>query len=482
MGDLKQKTVSGIIWAALQKFGTMGLAFVSNIILARLLTPADYGSIGLLTIFLVISEVFINGGFATALIQKKSPTEDDFSTVFYWNIIIAILLYGVLYLCAPAISEFYNIPALIQLLRDLGLVLILNALGAIQLSILRKNMQFKKLSIIQFTSVGVSVTAAIILAYSGWGIWTLVAQQLINAAMNTILLWVTNRWIPKLRFSFVSFKELFSYGSFLLLSDLLNNICDNIQALIIGRRYTSSDMGYYTQARKLEMVPTQSISYVVNLVTFPVYSELQDSKEKLFMAVRKSLRCMNFVNFPLMILLIVVAEPLIVLLFSDKWLPSVPYFRILCLIGLVNCLQSVNYQVVCAVGRSKEIFKWNIVKRIVGIGMILTGMNWGIEGIMYGMVCSMYFTYVVNALVAKPTTGYTIQMQIKDALPLLLICCISALASHYAGLFLHCGNFLMILIQFFIFVTIYILLSALFKREELTEYKGIIKNMIYAHR
>lgn len=482
MGELKQQTVKGIIWSALQKFGTMGLSFVSNIILARLLTPDDYGSIGLLTIFLVISEVFVNGGFAAALIQKKSPTTDDYSTVFYWNVIVSIVLYVVLFFSAPAISMFYKIPDLTSLLRVLGVVVIINALGAVQLNILRKTLQFKRLSIIQFTSVCISVAIAIILAYKGFGVWTLVAQQMINAALNTILLWLTNRWIPKLAFSMTSFKGLFSYGAFLLLSDLLNNICDNIQALIIGRKYSASDMGYYSQARKLEMVPTQSISYVVNLVTFPVFSSLQDSKNQLFSAVRRSLRCMNYLNFPLMILLIVIAEPLIVLLFTDKWLPSVPYFRILCLVGLVNCLQSVNYQVVCAVGKSKQIFKWNIVKRIVGIGMILTGMNWGVEGIMYGMVCGMYFTYVVNALVATPTTGYTLIMQIKDAIPLLAMCVVSSMVSYCASKYIECENLVMILIQTCVFIACYLSLSVLTKRYEFEEYKNIIKNFIYANR
>ena len=262
---------------------------------------------------------------------------------------------------------------------------------------------------------------------------------------------------------------------------LILNICDNIQAFIIGRRYTASDMGYYSQARKLEMVPAQSISYVVNLVTFPVFSRLQDSKEQLYIAVRKSLRCMNYLNFPLMSLLIVIAEPLIILLFSDKWLPSVPYFRILCLVGFVNCLQSVNYQVVCAAGRSKEIFKWNIFKRIVGIAMILIGMHWGIEGLMYGMVCSMYFTYIVNALVAKTTTGYTLLMQIKDAIPLLFICGLSCIFAHLAGLYVECSNFIMILLQTSIYLVCYLLLSILTKREELMEYREIIKSIFKFH-
>ena len=472
--ELRQKTVSGIVWSALQKFGTLGITFVSNIILARLLTPEDYGCVGLLLIFLVISEVFINGGFEAALIQKKDCTEEDYSTVFYWNVGVSVLCYLALYFSAPVISDFYNISKLTPLLRVQGIMILMNALGCIQHTMLRKKLDFKKIFIIRFSAAVVSVIAAVVLAFEGWGVWSLVVQQLVNSFVTTFLFWITGGWMPKLCFSLNSFKELFSYGVFLLLSDLLNNLTANIQAIIIGRKYTPADMGYYTQARKLSVVPTQSISFVVSQVTFPVLSRLQQSKDQLFTAVRKTLTCMNFVNFPLMLLLVVIAEPLVIFLFSDKWMESIPYFRILCLSGLFNCLQSVNYQVVCAVGRSRDVFIWNVIKMVAGISFILIGMRWNIIGILYAMVAGSAFNYLVNALLATSTTGYTLFQQIRDAAPLLLISFLSAGVSLPFSWLESMNYVLCMLLQIAVFVGTYLLLAHLSGRHELSEYKNII--------
>lgn len=476
--NIKKQAISGMVWSATQKFGTLGISFVSNIVLARLLTPDDYGCIGLLAIFIVIAEVFINGGFAAALIQKKEPTQNDYSTVFFWNIFISLVFYILLYITAPYIASFYNIPLLSSVLRIQGIVLFINALSIIQLNVLRKQLEFKKMSIIQLIAAVISVLTAIILAYDGWKVWSLVIQQLTYSFIVALILWFTSKWKPSFCFSFKSFKELFSYGAFLLLSDLLNSIYDNIQGLLIGKKYTANDMGFYTQARKLESVPTLSISYVVNQVTFPVFAKLQDDKQQLYTAVRKSLRSMNFLNFPLMILMIVVAEPLFILLFSEKWINAVPYFRILCLSGLVNCLQSVNYQVVCAVGRSKDIFKWNILKRIIGFCFIFIGLYWGIEGILYGMVCATYLAYIINALVATSTTGYTIFQQIRDSFPILVISFISAVISYPIVKIEGLNHIVILFLQVIIYIISYMYISQMAKREELKEYINIIKSYL----
>lgn len=476
MSNLKNQTISGIVWSAIQKIGTMGISFISNIVLARLLSPDDYGCIGLLAIFIVIAEVFVNGGFASALIQKQEPNKEDYSTVFFWNIFISCIFYIILFISAPFIASFYKIPLLASVLRVQGIILFIHAFSIVQLNILRKQLEFKKMSIIQVIAATISVVFAIILAYKSLGVWALVVQQILNALIVAIVLWITSQWKPSLCFSLKSFKELFAYGSFLLLSDLLNSVYDNIQSLIIGRKYSSSDMGFYTQARKLETIPTQSISYVVGLVTFPVYAKLQDQKNQLYVAVKKSLSSMNFLNFPLMILLIVIAKPLFILLFSDKWIDSVPYFQILCLSGLANCLQSVNYQVVCAVGRSKDIFKWNILKRIVGLLFILVGMNWGIHGMLYGMVVGVYFTYAVNALVATSTTGYTLFQQIKDFIPILVIAILAAFITYVVGCFIEWNYIVLLSIQVLVYIFSYLLIAKLTRRQELEEYTIIIKS------
>lgn len=476
--SLKQQTISGMIWSTLQRFGTMGISFISNIVLARLLSPNDYGCIGLLAIFIVVAETFINGGFGAALIQKKSPTKEDYSTVFFWNIIVAILLYIILFWGAPYVAHFYKIPLLSSVLRVQSVILLIHALSIVQLNLLRKQLKFRKLSIIQIGATTISVIVAIILAYQGCGIWTLVIQQLLTALVVTLALWMTTEWKPILCFSKKSFRNLFGYGSFLLLSNLLNDICDNLQGLIIGRKFSAIDMGFYSQARKLETIPTTSISQVVNLVAFPVYSRFQDDKEKLHNIVRKSLRMMNFLNFPLMILLFVIADNLIVFLFSDKWIESIPYFRILCLSGLVNCIQSVNYQVVCAVGKSRIIFRWNIFKRIAGIIAILIGMNFGVIGILWGMVFGFYLTALVNIMIASPFTNYSLTLQIRDILPSLLNSIIAAFFSYYSVRYIELNCVSSLSIQTIVYIGLYVTIAKLFNSIELDEYIKIGKSYI----
>lgn len=475
--SFKKEAISGVIWTATQTFGVSVVSFLSNIVLARLLSPDDYGCIGLLVFFIAISHVFITGGFVSALIQKKETSDVDYCTVFYWNIVISLLFYWLLFVSAPFIATFYKIGLLSKVLRVLGIVLIINGISVVQSTILRKNFQFRKLAKINIISSVVSVSIAIILAYLGYGVWALVAQQIIQRACSALFLWFSSQWKPQLLFSIKSFVGMFSYGSFLLLSELVNSTFDNVQGLLIGKRYSASDMGYYTQAKKLEEIPTQSISMLVAQVTFPLFSKIQNDKEKLYHAVKGSLSMMNYVNFSLMILLIVIAKPLIQLLYSEKWTSSVPYFQILCLAGLVNCMQSVNYQVVAAVGRSKELFFWNIIKRCVGIILMLLGMQYGVKGILWGMVLSFYFTYIVNACLASKTTDYSVFKQLVDSFPIFVIAVLAGVIAHSLVKVIQ-GSVLLILSQILLYALAYFSLSYLVKRKELYELIDILNSFL----
>ena len=359
---LAQKTLSGILWSSIQKFGTMGISFVSNIILARLLTPEDYGCIGMLMIFILVANTFIDGGFGSALIQKREPTQEDYSTIFYWNLFLSTILYVLLFWAAPWIAEFYNIPLLSSVLRIQGIVLILNSLSIIQQNRLRKQLLFKKLSMVSIVSATLSLTITIYLAYLGWGVWALVAQQLLMSAFNVIFYWVIGKWFPSFVFSRQSFKELFGFGGFILLSNLINTLCNNIQGLLIGRFFSPVIMGLYTQARKLEEVASTSFSRVVDQVSYPVLSTVQNDKQVMINVLRKLIMSLAYVCFPMMILLVLIGDSLIILLYSEKWIDCVPYFRILCVAGIAICLQGVNYYAVAAVGKSRELFKWTIIK------------------------------------------------------------------------------------------------------------------------
>jgi O-antigen/teichoic acid export membrane protein len=480
--NLKNKTIFSMVWSAVQRFGTMTLSFVSNLMLARLLSPDDFGAVGMLAIFIALSTNFIDGGFGAALVQKTNPTQKDFSTIFYWNLSLAVVLYVIIWFSSPLIASFYKIDILSKLLRVQALILIINSLGLVQRTRLRKQLKFRKIAVVDLVASLLAVIGAISSAYGGLGVWSLVVYQLVLSCSQTIGLWTIHRWMPSLVFDIKSFKSLFKFGGFLLISDLLNTLCDNIQGLIIGRKFSPAVMGYYTQAKKLEEIPTTSLSNIVAQVTFPVFSELKGNSTALSVAHRKCLHAVNFINVPLMSLLIVIAQSLIVFLFTDKWLESVPYFRVLCVAGLANCLQSINYQLYVAMGHSKSMFKWNLLKRGIGLALIFIGAIVGIYGILWGMVIGFWFTYFVNARLAGRITGYTLRKQMSELLPILLITLFSCVVSYFVGSILSLHYALTMLIQVLSFIIVYILLSALFKIYAFDIYINIVQEALVSIR
>lgn len=478
--SLKNKTISGMIWSSLQKFGTMIISFIANIVLARLLTPDDYGCIGMLMIFIALSNTFIDGGFGSALIQKKNPTNEDYSTIFYWNLFLSIVLYIILYFSAPVISNFYNIPLLSSVLRVQGLVLIINALGIIQSNQLRKQLKFKKLATVSLTSALISVIITILLAWQGWGVWSLVAQQLLIAIFNTSLLWILNDWKPLLMFSKKSFKELFNFGGFILLSNLINSFSNNIQGILIGKFFTPATMGLYTQARKLEEVASNSISSVVDQVSYPILAEVQNDKEKLIYTIKKLITSVAFLSFPLMILLIVIAEPLIKLLYSDRWIDAVPYFKILCVAGIAICLQGINYYAVASVGKSKELFKWTIIKRIIGLFFIGIGfVSFKVIGLLWGMVIGSYVIYIINSFLTSKYVGYNLKNQLSDLFPIISISSIAGLITYFVSMIeIHwLFSFLLMIV---VYCLMYLFLSITLKIDAFSSFKSTV--LILKHK
>lgn len=433
MADLKQKTLVGMMWTALQKFGVVGISFVSNVVLARLLTPDEFGCIGMLAIFILLCNTFVDGGFGSALIQKKEPTQQDYSTIFWWNIGLSVVLYGVLFAGAPAVGRFYDMPLLSDVLRVQGLVLLFNALRLIQSNQLRKRLQFKLLAITNIVAALASVATAIVLALMGWGVWALVAQQLVLAAVNALLVCAVGRWKPSLTFSWSSFKELFDFGFFILLSNLVNTFCNNVQGLLIGRMYNPATMGYYSQARKLEEVVSNSLSQVVDQVAYPVLAEAQHDRAYMQVILKKLVTSLAFVVFPLMLVMALAARPLIVLVYSAKWLPAVPYFQILCVAGMASCLQGINYYAVAAIGKSGSLFRWTLVKRGFGLLFLIGGLyGWGVEGLLMGMVLSSTFIYLVNAWLVQKYVGYGVLAQLRDLVPVTLLSVVAFAAGYLA--------------------------------------------------
>lgn len=464
--NLKQKAVSGMIWTALQKYSTMLIQFVSGIILARLLTPYDYGCIGMLMIFMLLAESFIDGGFGSALIQKKQPTQTDYSTIFFWNMGLSVVLYVVLYLSAPAIARFYGIPLLSDILRVQGVILFIYAFNIVQRNQLQKKMNFKVLSIVTILTSITALTVTIIMAYQGYGVWALVAQNMLTALIPALVFWFYVRWRPQMVFSWQSFRELFSFGFYMFLTHLLNQFGQQIQGLLIGRFYNASTMGYYSKANATERLASTSISKVMSQVTYPLYAEMQDDKTALGDMIKKITLTLSYITFPLMFILLLCAKPLFILLYSDRWADSVPYFQVLCIAGLAYSLQSVNYQSVAAIGKSRTMFVWTFVKRVMGIVFVVAGLLlYGMSGLLVGMVLNTWFSYFVNIWLVSKHIGYSWQRQLFDITPVLITSLMAAGLAYAVGTFCSLPLYTDGLLKLAVFVALYVAWSALFRPE-----------------
>lgn len=420
---LRQKTISGMVWVGVQKFGSLLITFGANIVLARLLTPDDYGIIGMLAIFIAISNTFIDGGFGSALIQKSRPSNEDYSTVFYWNIFLGIVLYGVLYISAPTIESFYHEEnGLSRILRVQGIILIINSFCLVQTTKLRKLMNFKLLAKVNICSAGVSSIFAIILAYKGWGVWALVFQQIMLSFVNCILLQFVCRWFPQKIFHFSSLKSLFGFGSFIMLSSFVNTIGTNIYSLLIGRFFSASTLGYFTQAKKIEDVTSVGLLSVIEQVTYPMLVEVKDDYKKMASVLEKFNSSLLAITMPLLLFITLVSKPIIILLFSDKWLPSVPILQILSIYGIFICLQGCNYNVIAAIGQSKIIFKWTIYKRLFSILILIVALYlFGFFGLLTGVVLTSVFIAVCNMYLVAKYIKYSLKSQIKSLIPVMLL-------------------------------------------------------------
>ena len=468
-----------MVWTALQKYSTMFIQFISGIILARLLTPHDYGCIGMLSIFMVLAESFIDGGFGSALIQKKNPTQEDYSTIFYWNLGMALLMYIVLYISAPAISRFYRIPILCDVLRVQGLILFIYAFNIVQRNQLRKKLNFKVLSIVTIITSITSLTVTIIMAYKGFGVWSLVAQHLLTAAIPALVFWFVIKWRPIWTFSWKSFRELFSFGFYMFLTHLINNFSLQIQGLLIGRVYNSSTMGYYSKAYGVEKLASKSISSVMTQVTYPLYAQVQDNKMAMINMIKRLTTTISYITFPIMFLLILTAKPVFVLLYSDKWLNSVPYFQVLCLAGLASCLIAVNLQTISAIGKSREMFFWTVIKFLIRLVLVIGGLIlFGMKGLLVGVVLTTWMALFINICLVSKYIGYKWTRQLLDLMPIAVASLIAAVISFGVGRLFNLSLYMDGLVKAFVYLLVYLSWSFMCKPEAFTYALSIIPDRI----
>ena len=473
--NLKKKTVVGMVWSTFQRFGKMGIAFIANLVMARLLTPDDYGAIGILMIFIALSMVFIDAGFGNALIQKTNPTEEDYSTIFYFNLIISIAIFLLLFFTAPLIATFYKMELLCNLLRVLSLVLIINALSLIQDCRLRKEMNFKVLSIATVVSAIIGAIIGIYTAYIGYGVWSLVIYNIVEATIRSTILWFMCRWLPLFCFSWNSIKQLFKFGGFLLANSFLFTLRRSAIAIFMGKLYTATDLGYYSQAKKLEEVPVSGIQSVIGQVTFPLFAAVKDDMERLLTAQRKGNITLAFICIPLMTIFFILSQDLIIGLYTDKWASSIPYLRILCICGIFVSLQEVNANIITALGYSGLYFKWSIVKTIVLFVFLLIGSFFGIYGMLLAWLLQNFIAYLINALLSGKYTKYNFWQQSIDLMPIWCMSILSGCASWLVGDFFHMNVWIDILVKSFLFGIVYFLGFYLLKRNYLKDFFGVIK-------
>jgi teichuronic acid exporter len=445
--SLKQKTIGGLFWSFIDGFVNQGFQFIVGIVLARLLSPHDFGLIGMLTIFIAISQSFVDSGFSNALIRKKHCTQSDYSTIFYFNVSVAVLFYIMLFAFSASIASFFNEPQLKLLVQVLSLSLIVNSFSVIQRTILTKEINFKLQTIVSMVASIGSGTIAIWLALAGYGVWSLVVLTLSRAFLNSMFLWLWAKWKPALVFSRESFKELFAFGSKLLVSGLINTAYQNIYYLIIGKYFSAVELGYYTRADQFQAVPSQNLMGIIGRVSYPVLSNMQDDVPQLKIAYQKIIKSTMLITFVLMLGLAAVAKPLVLTLIGEKWLPSVIYLQLLCLVGMFYPLHSLNLNMLQVQGRSDLFLRLEIIKKILAIPTIIVGVLFGIKIMIMGMLVLNLVAYYLNSYWSGRFIGYSTWEQVKDILPSFLLAIVVALCVFVAGQLLNITNLLNLIIQ-----------------------------------
>lgn len=465
--NLKTSILSSLFWKFLERGGVSGVQFIVQIILARLLLPEDYGIIALIVVFIAISQTFVQSGLGTALIQKKKVTDEDYSSVFYLTLVVALVFYGILFLAAPFIAAFYNQPLITPVLRVLGLTLFFGAVNTIQNAVIARNFQFRKLFISSLGAVLLSGVVGIAMAYAGHGVWALVGQQLTSIIALCLIMWFTVKWRPKLLFSLARVKELFSFGWKLLVSGLINVTYNNLSSLIIGKLYPASMLGYYTKGQGFPSLVVSNIDSSLQTVMFPAYAKCQDNRPQVKQIMRRALVTSAFLVFPAMAGLAVIAEPLVELLLTEKWLMCVPFLQIFCAVYALYPIHTVNLQAINALGRSDIFLRLEILKKIVGVSVLAVTVPIGIYAMALGMVVTGIIGTLINAYPNRLLLDYSFTEQWKDLMPALILSLVMC-GVVYSVLFLGLPVWATLVLQIGVGVVVYMGLAWVLGLESLT--------------
>lgn len=471
----EKNVIKNFFWRFAERCGAQLVTFVVSIVLARILDPKDYGTIALVTVFTTILQVFVDSGLGTALIQKKDADDLDFSSVFYFNFIVCIILYAVMFIVAPYIALFYKDTTLISVIRVISLTIVISGVKGIQQAYVSKNMLFKRFF---FSTIGGTIFSAILgiaMAYMGYGVWALVAQQLSNTAIDTLILWLTVKWRPKKMFSFERLRGLFSFGWKLLASSLLDTAYNNLRNLIIGKFYSSSDLAFYNQGDKFPKVVVTNINTSIDSVLLPTMSIEQDNPERIKKMTRRAIKTSTYVMAPLMMGLAFCAEPVVRLILTDKWIPCIPFLRIFCITYMFWPVHTANLNAINAMGRSDWFLKLEIIKKIMGLAILLSTMWFGVMAMAYSLLLSNVLSQIINSWPNRKLLGYGYLEQVQDFAPGILLAVFMGICVYFIG-YIPLPMIITLLLQIVLGGIIYIVLSVFLKLEEFEYLIKIVKS------
>ena len=475
--SLKNKTIKGVGWSAADALLGQGVTFIVGLVLARLLSPDEYGLIGICLIFTTVLNGIVDSGFSNALIRKKDVTDEDYNTMFTTNMAISIVLYVLLFISAPFVSDFFHRVELTALVRVTGLILFFNALSITQVTILTKNIDFKTKTKASLVSAIISGVIGIAMAFMGYGVWSLVAQQLSKQLLYTLCLWVLNKWWPKFTFYKDSFSYMWGFGWKLLASGILNNVWNQLYQVVIGRCYTSSTLGHYTRANEYASIFSSNLTSIVQRVSYPVLAEIQDDKERMVLGYRKVIKVTMFVTAVCMISLGAVSEPLIYTLIGTKWHEAATYLPLICISMSLYPLHAINLNILQVLGRSDIFLYLEILKKIVGIVPIVIGIFCGIYYMLLASILTGVISLYLNTWYTGKTLNYSFWKQLRDITPSYFTALVIALAVYFLK-YLSLPYYIVLMLQIIVGIVACITISEIFKFDEYKELKTIVIKVV----
>ena len=472
--NLKAKATRGLFWSSVDRFSSQGISFVFSIFLARILDISDYGIVAMIVVFMAVAQAFVDSGFSSALIRKPDLNEEDKSTAFYFNIVVGLACYGILFIASPLIADFYDEPLLSPIIRVTGLSIIFNSLCVVQRALFTIAVDFKTQAIISLACTVISGVVGLVMAYNGYGVWALVGQSTISTFLNFVLLWLCSRWRPVTGFSKASFRYLFNFGSKLLASGLLDTLYNNAYPIVIGKFYNSAQLGLYSRAQGYASLPSSNITGILQRVTFPVLSLMQDDDQKLANNYRRLLRMSAFVVFPLMIGLAAIADPLIRVLITSKWAGCIIYLQIICFGMMLYPIHALNLNLLQVKGRSDLFLRLEILKKIIGVCALCITIPFGITAMCIGLVVVSVVALYINTYYTGKLLSLGFLMQIKDLVPFFILSMLVGLLMYYVPISIN-NDLYRLVSGGLIGIVSYVGLAALFRIKEFNELINLIR-------